>query len=475
MKTNEDQNACREYQTLNRRQLLVGGATLLSTGPLWMPKVAFAKDGNPVRDRLIVVNLRGGSDGLSFCAPVGDPVYYSSRPGLTVPPVGGGQGTIDIDGYFAFPRTFSSFSEAFNNKHLSVLHAVGRQNWSFSHFEAAKWMEQGETGLGGNGGWLARHLATSDEMKLDAEIRALNLAGGLPTVLTQGQKVLTSNYPDELAIGGNWPEVDTEAIKQTYLRQYMRLRDETRSAVRDGVRATLRIQQVNVAQYNSASSVVYDGSTFGRVMKSVAALMKADIGIEIFHTEIGGWDTHIEQGTNDGLLASKMEDLSRGITSLYRDLMADGITNWTLVVISEFGRRINENGGEGCEHGEGNTMMVLSPNLKSTAGGKVLTDWPGIEVENRTQHDGLKPTTDDRDVWAEIVEKRLGNPNIGFIFPGYTPQKTNLLFEGGDSGGQSQAPQQQDHRDWIRKANQGLGRDGGGSSQTGMVPEKKAA
>lgn len=427
-KNRSDRNACEEYRQLSRRQLLTGAGALLVSGPLWMPKVAFAAGGGEaVRDRLIVVNLRGGADGLTFCAPVGDSDYASSRPNIKVPTTGSSK-AIDIDGYFAFPAAFSEFVDPFDSGHLSVLHAVGRENWTFSHFDAAAMMEYGGVNNGTQGGWIARHLATSDELELDASIRALNFAATKPIALHGAPKVFTTLDPSSTEYGGYMGDFDTNGAKATLLKQYMRLRDETRSSVRDGVRAVEKIQSLGINGYLPSSGIVYDSSQFGTAMKSTAALMKADIGVEVFHVDITGWDTHVEQGTVGGLLDSKMADLSRNVTALYRDLMQSGITNWTLVVLSEFGRRINENGGRGCEHGEGNTMFVISPNLKSTAGGKVLSEWPGIAPANRTRNDGLRPTTDDRDIWAEIIKKRLNNPNLNKVMPGYTPVKKDLLF-----------------------------------------------
>ena len=423
-------NACTEYQRLSRRQLLGGAAAAGVTLPIWAPKVAYGQSHSSTRDRLIMINLSGGSDGLSFCAPHGDPVYYDSRPGIAVPQPGNkADSSIDIDGYFSFPRAFEELLDPFNSGHMSVLHAVGRENWSFSHFDATKWMQQGEVTQSGNGGWLARHLASVDEVVPDAEIRAMNLHPTKPVVLHGGEKVFTAWRADEVKYGGSFGSFNTSSVKEMYLRQYMRLRDRSRSAVRDGVRAANLISQMDLVNYVGGPGIVYDNSDFGHSMRCMAGMMKADDGIEVFFTNIVNWDTHVEQGTVGGTLDTKMNDLARNVTMFYRDMMNAGITNWTIVVVSEFGRRINENGGHGTEHGEGNTMLVLSPNLKASAGGKIITDWPGIEVENRTRHDGLRPTTDDRDVWAEILTKRLENPNLEYIFPDHEVQKTDLLFE----------------------------------------------
>lgn len=290
-------------------------------------------------------------------------------------------------------------------------------------------MEHGSKDIAESSGWLARHLATVHEMVPDTEIRALNINEIEPTVLHEGDRIFSSAYPGDVKFAGNYYTIDTAAIQDTYLRQYQRLRDDTRASVRDGVRAIDNIVSYDLGGYVPSLGVVYDDSQFGKGMKSTAALMKADAGIEIFHIDIYGWDTHIDQGTTDGVLNAKMLDLSRNVTSLYRDLMATGVTNWTLVILSEFGRRVNENGGYGCEHGEGNAMIVVSPNLSTSAGGRVVTTWPGISVQDRTANDGLKPTRDDRDIWCEILQKRLGNPNMNFVFPGYAPTQQNILFD----------------------------------------------
>lgn len=422
-----DRYACDEYNKLSRRNLLIGGAALVASGPLWMPKIAFATDPSATRDRLICINLNGGSDGLSFCAPVGDPHYAASRPNIAVPTTGA-NAAIDIDGYFAFPKAFQDFTDPFNSKHMAVLHAVGRQNWTFSHFDAGAWMAHGSQDVGVASGWLARHLSTVDEMVADAAIRTMNFSDVQPLALAKADRMFTSSNPSSVKYGGTFSNLDTAQVQATFLRQYLRLRDDTKRAVRDGVRATDMVQQLNIASYAPASGVIYDNTEFGNAMKATAAMMKADIGIEVFHADIRGWDTHVEQGTTNGLLATKMENLATNVTALYRDLMASNITNWTIVIFSEFGRRINENGGHGCEHGEGNTMLVLSPNLATTTGGKVKANWPGIAPSDRTYYDGLRPTLDDRDVWCEILKKRLNNQNTNIVFPNFTPTTPNILF-----------------------------------------------
>jgi uncharacterized protein (DUF1501 family) len=145
--------------------------------------------------------------------------------------------------------------------------------------------------------------------------------------------------------------------------------------------------------------------------------MKAEVGLEVACLDLGGWDTHIAQGGSEGLMAGLLDNLARGLEAFYTDL-GDQVNRLVVVVMSEFGRRLQENGGFGTDHGHGSVMLLLGGNVK---GGQIYGQWPGLSQEQLVGPGDLAVTTDYRDILAEILLHRLNNPNLAEIFPGYKP------------------------------------------------------
>jgi uncharacterized protein (DUF1501 family) len=182
------------------------------------------------------------------------------------------------------------------------------------------------------------------------------------------------------------------------------------------------LQAVNIAGYVPGGGAVYPVSgslgAFGRALRGAAALIRAQVGVEAIAIDLGDFDTHGQQGTFGGTLASLLGALGQGLGAFYADLTSGGATGFTVVVVSEFGRTVFQNGSLGSDHGHGNAMMVLGPCI---AGGRVLANWPGLALPQLFQGRDLAVTIDYRDILAEVVQARLGNPNLGAVFPGYAP------------------------------------------------------
>ncbi len=162
-----------------------------------------------------------------------------------------------------------------------------------------------------------------------------------------------------------------------------------------------------------------DTFNFGYSIKSTAALIKADVGVEAIHIDVSGWDTHANQGvTSGGQMFRLMDALGKGVGAFHTDLFSTGYRDVTLVVVSEFGRVVRENGSRGTDHGHGNCILVMGGSIN---GGRVLTQWPGLAQNQLYQGQDLNVTIDYRDILAEIVARRLNNEaNLAAVFPGYT-------------------------------------------------------
>jgi len=159
----------------------------------------------------------------------------------------------------------------------------------------------------------------------------------------------------------------------------------------------------------------YPRSPFGNSLRQIAQLIKANVGLEVAFTDVGGWDTHAGEGGSQGQLANRLRDYSNAIAAFAKDL-GSRMGDVTLVTMSEFGRTVRENGNRGTDHGHANFMMLLGGGVK---GGKVYGRWPGLDASHLYENRDLAVTTDFRDVFSEILDRRMGVKEVASVFPGY--------------------------------------------------------
>jgi uncharacterized protein (DUF1501 family) len=425
MSDHEHDNSCAEYNEVSRRQFLgtAGVVTISAMLPTWLPRIVMAQTASS-RDIIISVFLSGGVDGMSMVAPYGDPAYYTGRPTISLarPDAAGASAKLTaLDDFFGFSPGMAPLYPAFQAGDLLVVHATGSTNNSRSHFDAQRYMEVGKpadpTVVTG---WLGRHLATVSPLKPTAALRALGITTGMPRTLSGAPKALPIPNPASFTIGGTAATAVSRAAFMA--NNYADASDPVHANALDATNTISLLQSINVAGYVAKQGAVYPNTTFGSQLKAAAALIKADVGVEAIHTFNGGWDTHSAQGTQPGgYMHGKMTDLSTTLAAFYADVIQGSTVNGvTVVIVSEFGRNARENGNNGTDHGRGNVMYAMG---KKIAGGKVLTNgWPGLAKENLESGQDLRVTLDHRDVLAEIVQNRLLNPNVGAVFPGYTPK-----------------------------------------------------
>lgn len=417
---------CEEYNELSRRQFLTQSATTmgaLTFFPMWLPKVVLAKSAASSRDIILSVFLRGGADGLSIVAPFADPAYYTSRPTIAIPRPDSSDPNrgLNLDGFFAFAPGMAGLMPAFSASDLLVVHATGQLNNSRSHFDAQRYMEVGKpVDPALITGWLGRHLAATDSqpLKAGALLRGVGIASGLQKTLVGGPKTLPIADPTNYTIGGS---ATTAAARTTFLQNdYAGAEEPIKSSALNAVNTVSLLKSVNFAGYKTANGAVYPTSSFGKALRSVAVLIKNDVGIEAAQVDIGGWDTHSAQGALTGGMANVMKDFSNALGAFYADVIATGY-NVTVVAVSEFGRNVRENASAGTDHGRGTVMFAMG---KGISGGRVLTkNWiPGmLDRSNLEAGQDLKVTVDYRDILSEIVANRLGNPNLDYVFPSWQP------------------------------------------------------
>lgn len=408
---------------LSRREF-VGGSALagaaLITAPAWLPRASFARSlaGGP-RDVLVQVYLRGAADGLTIVPPYGDPQYYLRRPTLSIPQPGQSNGAVVLPGstLFGLAPSAAPLLTPFQAGKLLVVHATGLVDPSRSHFDAQKYMELGTTSAFASQtstGWIGRHLATSLPIG-NGLLRGMALQDGLPTSLAGGPASLPIKDPDGFDLAG---QVSTKAARRARITNMYAGEPAPLGTAATATFGTIDLLNgISFPGYVPANGAVYPTSTFGNQLKWSATMIKANIGLEVVTIDIGGWDLHAQLGPLTGTMATKTDDLSRAIQAFYLDLSLTHLDQVTLVVMSEFGRRAGENASSGCDHGHGNCMLVMGGHI---AGGQVLANWPGLAT-NQLDNGDLAITIDHRDILAEIVLNRLGNTNLGTVFPNYTP------------------------------------------------------
>ena len=234
--------------------------------------------------------------------------------------------------------------------------------------------------------------------------------------------IAVNNLAD-FSVGGKGPQ--TSPISNAFQAMY----DESTDAVLHGTgqetfEAVKMLKAADPAQYQPAAGVVYPNTPFGNSLKQIAQLLKANLGVEAAFSDIGGWDTHQNQGNVNGQLANRLKEFSESIAAFWKD-MGDDAENVTLVTMSEFGRTARQNGTGGTDHGHANVMFVLGGQVK---GGKVYGKWPGLANEQLNEGRDLTVTTDFRRVLGEAAYKTLGSRNLDMVFPG-AQVKPESVFE----------------------------------------------
>ncbi len=397
---------------ISRRVVLKNGAfALVSLGfaPSFLRRTVWAAE--PARNpkRLIAVFQRGAVDGLSFVVPFGDREYARARPTIAVAAPGTKDGALDLDGFFGLNPRLAPLTGLWERRELAVIHACGSPDSTRSHFDAQDYMESATPGVKSTSdGWLNRYLQARQIDKANT-FRAVALTPQLPRTLQGTAPALAMR---NIASFG----IRAESVGASFEEQYQAVADRVLNGTgREAFEAMKMMKMADPARYQPEHGAVYPQSAFGQALRQVAQLVKADVGLEVAFAEVGGWDTHVNQGSTQGQLATRLDDFSRAIGSLVTDLenrMADTV----VLTMSEFGRAVSENGNRGTDHGHGNAMLVIGGGVR---GGRVYGRWPGLLREQRYEGRDLAVTTDFRDVFAEIVDRHLGLSDLHGIFPGY--------------------------------------------------------
>ncbi len=414
---------------MNRRYFLKnGGIALVSLGtatlsPSFLTRALAQSIKIGRRKNLIAIFQRGAMDGLNAVVPYAEQDYYNLRPSIAIPRPGSGQGAaIDLDGFFGLHPALSLFKPIYDSGQLAIVHAAGSPDSTRSHFDAQDYMESGTPGVKSTAdGWLNRYLQVKSDSKA-TPFRAVAMGTNLPRTMQGKAQTIAMTNINDFTVRAGGGEMG-QAIQGGFEAMYSQSVNEAlRGTGKETFEAVKMLKSINPRDYKPAPGANYPRGQFGDRLRQIAQLIKSDIGLEVAFTDIGGWDTHANQGSSQGQLANRLTDFSQGISALYTDLQ-ESAEDVVILTMTEFGRTAKENGNRGTDHGHASAMFVLGGGVQ---GGKVYGKWPGLKAESLYERRDLALTTDFRDVFAELAKSHLGASNPNAIFPGHKFDNTNL-------------------------------------------------
>ena len=364
---------------------------------------------------LVVVSLRGGADGLSLVVPHGDPGYAQARPQIGVPT----GSLLAKDAMFGLHPAFQPLLPMWTAGTLAAVHAVGMPQPNRSHFAAMEEVEDADPGSPERRGWVNRMVGL---MGASDPVRGMQLGSGVvPTALYGPEPtVALRNYQKfQLpAATGSWSAPTRQSLTTAWSDEDTPLGRGAMSALD----VTQRLAGLAGTQ-PPANGAVYPTTSLGDALAASARTIRAEVGARVIAVDCGAWDHHTGQGTvQAGQLLTNATDLAKSLAAFLKDLGVFG-DRVTVLTISEFGRRVRENGGNGTDHGYGNCMLALGAGVR---GGRYLAQWPGLAAGNLVEGD-LAVTTDYRSVLSEAIAARFPEVSVPQVFPGFTPSAVGLF------------------------------------------------
>jgi uncharacterized protein (DUF1501 family) len=416
----------------SRRQFVKGGVTAFTFGfaaPQALCDIAFAQ-GVPSRN-LVVVYLSGGNDSLSTVIPYRDPFYASRRPTLAIPAANVLQIGSDGSGVELglHPRLLG-LKSIFDSGRLAIVQRTGYANQSRSHFTGFDIWGTASTSNASGTGWLGRYLDTLSP-PIDPLV-AWNTVRETPRPLmarTVGVPAITNPATYAFSSPNSGAEAGFERAAQTRISSHLPVDRPHLAFVNSTTQAALGTldRVATVASYSPA--VTYPNNGFGQALRAVAGAMNRQIGTKVFWVQTGGFDTHAQQGTNAGAYVNLMNTLDGGLKAFHDDLSAQGLLNNTLILIyTEFGRRISENGSLGTDHGAGGNMMALGGLVR----GGIYGTAPNLNMDpaNPTLENNaadVRFETDFRSVYAKVLDSWLGSNSVTVLGADYRAGAPNIL------------------------------------------------
>lgn len=375
---------------------------------------------------LVCIFQRGAMDGLMAVTPFTDEYLKAARPGLFMTAAKGGKNAplIDLDGRFGLHPSMSAFEQVFRDKRLGIVHGIGSPNNTRSHFDAQDYMESGTPfKKGTDSGWLNRAVGLLGHDGA-TPFQGVSLTSSLPrSFYGEHPAVAISNLQDfNIQMRGNVKGANMVA------KSFEDLYDQTSSELlkdtgKESFEAIKMLQKTDTKNYKPSNNALYPNTALGNSLKQIAQLIKMNVGMEVAFAESGGWDTHFNQGTDTGIFARNVNDLSNSIMAFWTDMgtLQDDVTVMTM---TEFGRTVKQNGTGGTDHGRASCNFILG---NGVSGGLVHGNVQPMAVENLEDGRDLAVTTDFRSVFSEVADKHLNLNNDKVLFPEWDGSKIGVM------------------------------------------------
>ena len=399
---------------LRRHLLKAAGLALVGIGSSsWTA----AADGGP--KRLIVILLRGAVDGLNVVVPYSETAYYEARPTIAIAKPGKPNGALALDTRFGLHPALASLMPLWAERSLAFIHAAGSPDPTRSHFDAQLYLEHGTPGQSTTrDGWMNRLLLALPGPRGPTE--ALAIGPVVPQILAGKAPVATLSLgPD----GAQPLPLDQPQVSSAFDRLYAS-NDSLGKSYREGRIARTQLIGALKTERQIADNGAPPPVGFPRQAARLAGLIRRDASIRLAVVGLGGWDTHVNQGNDKGQLANRLRPLGEGLATFAKGSGEAG-RDTVILVMSEFGRTVRENGNAGTDHGHGNVIWVLGGPVK---GGRVYGEWPGLAADRLYQKRDLAVTTDFRTALAVILERhmRLTDRQLDAVIPGAPPAAAEL-------------------------------------------------
>jgi uncharacterized protein (DUF1501 family) len=419
---------------INRREFfrylvsVSAGTAAFVYGNPFRPRLRFAAAQVAAPRTLVVIFQRGGCDGLNTVVPFGDPDYYRLRSTLAIaaPNAANPASAVNLNGFFGLHPGLAGLLPIYQAGDLAVLPAVQYPNASQSHFDGQFWIETA-TINGGLDGWLNRHLVT---LPRSAALRAVGFGTELADSL-RGQAIVSAfNDIADFTLG--LPGVDEPALLADLGRVYSQNPDDAkayRSLVQNYGRVLINdrtvLSGIDTRSYVPANGAVYPQGGYGTQLRQIAQLIKEGLGLEVATVNIGGWDTHSDQGAGEtgGQQSRRHQEFAAGILALYRDLGPTLMQNVVILTMTEFGRTSAENASRGTDHGHASAWFVAGGSVN----GGVYGTWPGLATSRLVDGRYLDHNIDFRNVMGEVLVRHMGNTNLAALLPSHTFQPVGFL------------------------------------------------
>ncbi len=373
-----------------------------------LTNLSFAKQDSP-NDTLVVIFLRGGWDALNVVPPIDGEdrgFYETARPDIKISDL------LPLNDQFGMHPALAPLHELYQQGKMAVVHAVGLNYDTRSHFDAMEYIELGTPGSKSTtSGWITRYLQGSGVSSI---LPALSTSGA-PSSLLNFTPTVNLNDPADFSQWENGLVASQQqALRQMYNGDTLLHRAGARTLDLLSIVSPLVEQE-----YQPSNGAFYNDDELSFQLKTVARMIKLDAGLRVATVDYGGWDTHeYETDGNGGYIAELLGNLASGLSNFYLDLDSGYADRLSVVVISEFGRRLVQNEAYGTDHGHGSVMFTLGGGVN---GGQVYGAWPGLHNDQLYDHADLAITTDYRQVLSELLARRLGNTDVSTVFPGYSP------------------------------------------------------